>query len=115
MESIKIKNSKGYDRIPQRILKEGLEILIVLFKELFQKIYIPIHKKGPKKDIQNYTPIANLCSISKIFEKLIIKIIMEVQDLNNVDITGKQQHGFKKGKSTLTLGRKNTIITCKGT
>ena len=120
MESIKIKNSEGYDRIPQRIIREGLELLLEPFTELFKKIYsqrtlpeqwltaktIPLHKKGQKKDIENYRPIANLCSISKIFEKLILKRIMEVQDLNNVDITGKQQHGFKKGKSTLSLGLK---------
>ena len=120
MESMKIKNSEGYDRIPQRIIKEGIDNLIIPFTELFSGIYaqrtlpaqwllaktIPIHKKGPKKDIENYRPIANLCSTSKVFEKLILKRIMEIQKLNNVDITGKQQHGFKKGKSTLTLGLK---------
>ena len=31
---------------------------------------------------------------------------MEIQGESMVDITGKQQHGFKKGKSTLTLGLK---------
>jgi hypothetical protein len=31
---------------------------------------------------------------------------MEVQDLNNVDVTEKQHQGFKKRKSTLTLGLK---------
>jgi hypothetical protein len=41
-----------------------------------------------------------------VFEKLIFKRIMEIQDLNNVDATGKQHHGVKKGKSTLTLGHK---------
>ena len=34
---------------------------------------VPIYKKGNKKDIENYRPIANLCSTSKIFEKLILK------------------------------------------
>ena len=33
MKSIKIKNSEGYDRIPQRIFNEGLETLL-----------IPVHK-----------------------------------------------------------------------
>jgi hypothetical protein len=65
MESTKIKNSEGFDRIPQRIIKEGLENLLVPFTQLFKKIYtqrsvpeqwllaktIPIHKsiKGSKK------------------------------------------------------------------
>jgi hypothetical protein len=118
MQSIKIKNSKGYDRILQRIIKESLEILVCPFTELFKIIYsqrtlpeqwliaktIPIHKKRPKKDIENYRPIANLCSISKVFKKFILKRRMEIQELNNVDITGKQQHGFKKGKVPLPWG-----------
>ena len=37
---------------------------------------IPMHKKGPRKDIENYRPIANPCSTSKIFEKLILKRIL---------------------------------------
>ena len=36
---------------------------------------IPLHKKGSKQDIENYRPIANLCSCTKIFEKLILKRI----------------------------------------
>jgi hypothetical protein len=120
MESIKIKNSQGFDRILQRIIKEGLENLLEPFAQLFKRIYmqrtvpdqwllvkrIPIHKKGPKNDLANYRPIANLCSISKVFEKLILKRILEIQDESGVDITGKQQHGFKKGRSTLILGLK---------
>ena len=66
---------------------------------------IPIHKKGPEKDIEKYRPIAILCSTSKIFEKLILKRIIDLQDENSVDLTRKQQHSFKKNKST-------TIILC---
>ena len=36
---------------------------------------IPIFKKGSKVSIENYRPIANLCSASKVFEKLILKQI----------------------------------------
>jgi hypothetical protein len=63
MQSIKIKNSEGYDRILQRIIKEGLDILVGPFTELSNRIYsqrtvpeqwliaktIPIHKKGLRK------------------------------------------------------------------
>ena len=64
----------------------------------------PIHKKGSKHEISNYRPISNLCSTSKIFEKLIQKRISEIKIKCNVDINGKEQHGFKKSKTTATAG-----------
>ena len=89
------------------------------FCELFKKIYatgllpeqwkvskiIPNHKKGDKSKIENYRPIANLCSGSKVFEKLILKQIHYLENKNLLDLTGKQQHGFKKQKSTATAGK----------
>ena len=86
---------------------------------MFQKIYanglipeqwkvskiIPIFKKRDKMKIENYRPIANLCSSSKIFEKLILKQINYFESKNKLDPTGKQQHGFKKCKSTATAGK----------
>ena len=60
-------------------------------------------QKGPKQQIENYRPIANLCSTTNIFERLILKRIQSIENENKVDITGKQQHGFKKSKSTTTL------------
>ena len=60
-------------------------------------------KKGLKTDIENYRQIANLCSSSKVFEKLILKRLSNIELTNNVDLTGKQQHGFKRNKSTSTL------------
>jgi hypothetical protein len=47
--------------------------------------------------------IANLCSTSKIFEKLILERILEIQDLNDVDITRHGQHGLKKRRGTSTI------------
>ena len=118
IKSIKIKNCEGYDRIPQRILIEGHDILLPPIKRLFELIYeykcipqqwsiskiIPIHKKGSKTNIQNYRPIANLCAMTKVFEQLIINRIKDIEKSNSVDITGSSQHGFKKGKSTATAG-----------
>jgi hypothetical protein len=85
---------------------------------LFSKIYasgqipeqwkvskiVPIFKKGSKNQIENYRPIANLCAASKVFEKLILKQIHYLEKTNKLDLTGKQQHGFKKNKSTATVG-----------
>ena len=118
LRSIKIKNCEGYDRIPQRILNEGKEILINPITKLFNLIYeyktipeqwsiskiIPIFKKGSKTDIENYRPIANLCSTTKVFEQLIINRIREIEKDCNIDITNNSQHGFKKNRSTATAG-----------
>jgi hypothetical protein len=38
IESLVTKNSEGYNRIPQRIIKDGCEVLIDPFNELFKKI-----------------------------------------------------------------------------
>ena len=117
MSSIRVKNCEGFDRIPQRILVDGADVLVHPLTNLFNKIYsqkkipeqwlvskvIPIHKKGPRNDIKNYRPIANLCSTSKIFERLILKRIQTLEIENNIDITGKQQHGFKKKKKAQRL------------
>ena len=117
LKSIKLKNSEGYDRIPQRILADGALILLTPLTKLFNLIYhqkaipaqwsvskiIPIHKKGPKCHIENYRTISNLCSTSKIFERLILKRMQSIETLYQIDLTGKQQHGFKRGKSTASL------------
>ena len=51
-----------------------------------------------------------ICSASKFFEKLILKQIQYLENKNELDLTGKQQHGFKRKKSTATVG---TLIQSK--
>ena len=118
IKSIKIKNNEGFDRIPQRVLVDGISNLLSPLTALFQLIYnerkvpdqwivskiIPIFKKGDKTKIENYRPISNLCCASKIFEKLIMKRIEMIEMQKNVDFTGNSQHGFKKHRSTATAG-----------
>ena len=108
--SLKNKRCEGFDRIPVCIFTDARDILLDPLSELFQKIYatcqlpeqwkvskiVPIFKKGDKSKIENYRPIANLCSGSKVFEKLILKQIQYLENRNQIDLTGKQQHGFKK-------------------
>ena len=109
--SLKMKNSEGYDRIPQRILIDGVDRLMTAFRGLFSRICtkkevpeqwlvsktIPVFKnKGDTKDIKNYRAISNLFSSSKFFEKLISKKILEIQEIENIDLTSPAQHSFKK-------------------
>ena len=86
VKQLKMKNCEGYDRIPQRILIDGINILLNPLTRIFNLIYIdcqipeqwliakitPIHKKGSKNEIENYRPVATLCSTTKIFERLIL-------------------------------------------
>ena len=75
----------------------------ILVQEVPKKI-VPVHKKGSKTEIENYRPVANLCSASNIFERLILNRIAKLEILNKIDITGNGQHGFKKGRGTVTAG-----------
>ena len=95
IKSIKIKNCEGFDRIPQRVLIEGIVQLHRPLCKLFDAIYKtkkipeqwriskiqPIFKKGNKNEIENYRPVANLCSTSKIFERLILNRISQLEVL----------------------------------
>jgi hypothetical protein len=116
MVTLKSKKCYGYDTIPLLVLKDGAEILASPYSKLFEKIYqtkelpdqwkisrtIPLFKKGNKKNINSYRPISNLCSASKIFERLMLNRLNDIEASNNVDLTGKNQHGFKRGRSTVT-------------
>ena len=118
IKTIKIKNCEGHDRIPQRILVDGSAYLVRPLTVLFEMIYrynqlpdqwlvakvFPVFKKGNKNKIENYRPISNLYSTSKIFEKLILRQILLIQENSKIDFTGNEQHGFKKAKSTSTAG-----------
>jgi len=55
----------------------------------------PLHKSGSKTDEANYRPISNLCSLGKLFEKVILEELLKIDD-------GNHQHGFKNGCSTTT-------------
>ena len=115
---LKNKKCEGFDRVPVCVIKDARLPLLDPLCKLFKNIYatgqlpeqwkvskiVPIFKKGCKTKIENYRPIANLCSTSKVFEKLILKQIQYLENKNKLDLTGKRQHGFKKNKSTATAG-----------
>ena len=116
MSNLKEKSSYGFDNIPMRVLKDGVNYLAKPYYILMKKIceqnkipqqwktsrVIPLFKKGDKTDINNYRPISNLCAGSKILEKLILQRLMDIEEKSGVNLTGERQHGFKKGFSTTT-------------
>ena len=104
IKNIKIKNCEGYGHIAQRILSDGATIfqtpLGVIFQKFTCKIQPPNNGLSPKSSqftkrtknyIENYRLIAN--STSKNFESPILRRIQSIELQNNIDITGKQQHG----------------------
>ena len=110
INSLKWKNSSGYDEIPPRILKISIPYITspltyLCNKSLNTGIFptwlkysqvIPIFKKGSKTNLTNYRPM--LTSFSKIFEKVIYKRLDNHVICNN--ILAKEQHGFRNNTST---------------
>lgn len=54
---------------------------------------IPIYKNGPKDKLGNYRPISLLSIISKIFEKLMKKFLLNI--LESKSIITPEQFGFR--------------------
>ena len=63
---------------------------------------LPLLKKGDKEKTENYRPISNLCSMTKVYEKLLLHRFQKIQEKEMVDFTGNCQHGFKRNFSTET-------------
>jgi hypothetical protein len=111
----KQKNHKapGHDGIQAECLKQGLkplaEALHRLFNLLFELGFTPeswqlantilIHKKGPTSKIENYRPITLLCTIFKVWER-----VLEVRLRMKLEVMGKLsplQMGSRKNLDTL--------------
>jgi len=108
------KKSSGWDEISVQTLKKiSLFILqplchLINFSFATGKFpknmkiakIIPIFKKGDKEDACNYRPISITSSFSKVYEKIFLHRLQFHFEHNNV--INPQQHGFQKGKSTVT-------------
>jgi len=99
---------KGFDNLPNRILKICSQLLATPFSLLFNLILssevfpttwktatvIPIHKTGSQTVVQNYRPIALLFSLSKVLEKRLHKHVNSYLEYHRLLIPNNS--GFRK-------------------
>jgi len=104
--SLRTKNTCGYDKISNRIIKLTAPFIIspltyicnaVLSNGVFPDrlkyaVVKPIFKKGNKQEISNYRPISLFTFFSKIIEKLIYARLHAYIDMNNILV--QEQYGF---------------------
>lgn len=105
-------HTAGPDGIPPFLLKNCVKTLAAPLTYLFNlslsrnhfptlwksSFIIPLHKSGTKHNINNYRGIARLSTIPKVFELMISEVI----SFNCRSLIVQNQHGFVKGKSTIT-------------
>ena len=113
VKSINVSKSSGLNNISSFVVKEVFSILISQLTHLFnltirtsifpkawkEALVIPIPKSGNAKHVQNYRPISLLPLPGKLLEKLIHSQISE--HLENISHLTENQHGFRKGHSTI--------------
>ena len=113
LKFLSVNKAVGQDNIPAFFIKTAnLVIARYLLKlynhafsiEIFPDIFkvanvIPIHKNGNKNDPNNYRFISILSSFSKIFEKLIYRILTQFSGKYNILISS--QYGFQRNFSTI--------------
>ena len=116
----------GYDEIKMEPLKLVLEYIIVPLchvcnLSLSQGIFpdelkianvIPLHKKDDSMQFSNYRPVSLLCSLSKVFEKIMYNRL--VAFLETYKILYEYQFGFRKSHSTYLaiMSLLDRIIKC---
>ena len=114
MKRMKPNKAEGPDEIFARFLTECSKQLSVPLALIFTKSLVsskvpcdwkranvvPIHKAGDKAIMGNYRPVSLTSLVCKIMESIIKEKIVEFLDENNV--IGSTQHGFRKGRSCLT-------------
>ena len=124
LEKIDTKKGAGPDNIHPLILKhcsaQLYKPLAMLFNDSLLKGYFPnkwkfssvkpVFKKGARSNVENYRPIAKLPTIAKFFESLVNKKLSKLIERYIVH----QQHGFRRGKSTVTNLSEFTTYALKG-
>jgi len=91
LKHIKTKMSSGSDGIPMWLVKFYTQkrplVVLEIFNEILDKGFPeiwktarvpPISKKGDLSKVENYRPVSNLSSLSKLFERCILHRLMSL-------------------------------------
>jgi hypothetical protein len=113
IQSLKNKDSHGYDEISVRLLKASYPFIISPLTHMCNKMLLsgnspdrskyaevkPLFKNGDKTDPSNYRPISILTSFSKTFEKIIYRrLYKRICENNNLT---NEQFGFRPQSPTI--------------
>ena len=119
IQSLKLKDSHGYDEISTRILKKSAPYILSPLTHIFNKMLsmgiFPDRLKFSEikpiyTDLSNYRPISLLTSFSKVLEKILQKRLYNY--LNQQKVFVNEQHGFRPQLSieTAAFFLLNTIL-----
>jgi hypothetical protein len=106
IDSLKSKNSSGYDEITNKMIKISKPFIISPIINIRNKMFAqciyperlkfslirPIYKTGDKSAPSNYRPISLSPVFSKIFEKVVYKRLFD--HINKNAILNEYQYGF---------------------
>lgn len=112
LKQLKRSKAAGIDNIPPGILKDCSSVvrkplahiinMSLITGEIPQEWkeakVVPVHKKGPTNDFDNYRPISVLPVISKIMERIVHEQFMDYLESNN--LINDSQFGFRQKRST---------------
>ena len=112
MRNINTNKAMGPDKIHGLVLKICAQTLCKPLSTLFKNSYfngaipaewklalvVPVHKKGPKANVENYRPISLTCIVMKIMERIVRDELMT----RCGHLIDPRQHGFLKNKSCTT-------------
>lgn len=110
LKELDVNKGPGADNLPPLLLKKCASTLVYPITAIFNKsllerkfptawktaIIVPIHKSGSQNVVENYRGVSILCCLSKVFEKLIHKMMYHAAS----SIISEFQHGFVKNRST---------------
>lgn len=109
---LKSSTNPGPDGIPSVVLKKHVLDLLTPIRHVFglslssgmlpslwkTAVMYPVHKKGDRKDVNNYRGISSLCAIFKLIELVVMDPLLS----HCKQYLSDDQHGFISGRSCTT-------------